>query len=440
MDKASVDKRVLLTICGGALMMAGGLYYYLKSNQKHVPSNLLPRDLVLKILKKFKRNYYPIYKYLWLMSTRVTAGYRQRFGRVPEQIKKSLKISLVDANPDFHKLISKMEDEIFAEFDINDKKLFEKTVNHYQKTDKEIREIMNKIQDDVAKACSGVKVVDKVPLPDFVTKEKIIEMYKTMIYEILIMLNDFLTDYVSKHQFINPTDEGFNKELESVLKTEPIRKRILTQHKFDYSEKYHENLIYASAMKQFSESDPEFKKISNQLDDMNNLLLKEHLIPGQNYAELRNQIEQILIIGIENTQPLIDIVPNARAILDKKTKEEQRLRDLKNKEKSKNEDVSSGKNDAAEPAKEVKDEDVEAPAEESKVEDVEPVEEAKDVAEAPAEDVKENVEKTDETTESKEPLEEASENKEEEAKVEDSEKNDKEEVQESENRDVEENA
>ena len=187
-DSTTMNKRVLLSLCGGAALMIGGVLYYLKTKSKPEESSEFSRELILKVIKKFRRNYYPIYKYLWIMSQRVTAGYRQRFGVVPEQIKKSLSTSIMDANPEFHKLVSDMETEIYSEFEIEDTKKFESAVGELMKHDTEIREIMNGIKEDTFKACSGTKVVKKVPLPDFITKEQILDIYKTMAYEILICL------------------------------------------------------------------------------------------------------------------------------------------------------------------------------------------------------------------------------------------------------------
>jgi hypothetical protein len=417
-----LDKRVLLTVCGGAALMLGGVFYYLKSKKTPSEPSDFSRELILKVIKKFRRNYYPIYKYLWIMSQRVTAGYRQRFGTVPEQIKKSLSASIMDANPEFHKLVSDMETEIYSEFEIEDPKKFEKAVQELMKNDKEIAEIMNQIKEDTFKACSGTKVIKKVPLPDFVTKEQILEIYKTMAYEILIMLNDFLSDYIKKHKFINETDMEFNKELERVLKPGPIRKNILRSHNYHYSDEYHEDLVYASGMKQFSESDAEFKRLSTRVDELNNTLLRAHLMPGQNYEELRTRIEEILVIGIENTQPLIDVVPNAQEILEKKKEEEK-------KEKEDAEKIQSG---IVEEKVEVA-EKVEEKVEEDKVENTENIEKVEKVEKV--ENIPKMEEKEDEVKEDKveeEPVEtpEKVETKENEKEEENVEKKDTEEVNE----------
>ena len=246
-----------------------------------------------------------------------------RYGNIPEAVKKSLTAALMDNNPNFHRLMAEMQEQVYTEFEISDREGFEKAADELANTDNEIKLIMQEIRDNVSRACNGVKLPMTIPLPDHVTAETTLNVYKSMVYSILMRLNEFLEEYVKEHGVINTFEEEFNRKLGSVLEPAKVKKEFMKLHRYDCSDIYHENYVYASAIKQFSKEDDKYAKVIQRIDFLNNNLLKMHLTPGQNFGKLKEKIEEIMVVGIELTQPIIDVAPNAQAILDQKAKENQ---------------------------------------------------------------------------------------------------------------------
>ena len=390
----SSKKNLLYTACGGLILAAGGLYYYLKPKASNGSETRYSREDIISVLKKFKRNYYPIYRDLWTTSERINQNYRMRYGAIPEAVKKTLTSALMDNNPNFKRLMAKLEEDVYSEFNITDRKVFEKAADDLSKTDNEVKLLMQEIRDNVAKACNGVKLPMKIPLPDHVTAETTLKVYKSMVYSILMRLNEFLEDYVKENGVINTFEEEFNRKLGDVLAPEKVKSEFMKLHRYDSSDEYHENYVYACAIKQFSNNDKKYATVIQRIDFMNNNLLKQHLTPGQDFNKLKDKIEEIMLVGIELTQPIIDVVPNAQMILDKKAEEEAKK---KLDEKAEEDKVVENESDEK-PEDKVSDEKPE-----DKVSDEKPEDKVSD--EKPEEDEKNDVvtEKTEEPVEETEP-------------------------------------
>lgn len=314
--------KLALGLMGGAVAL-GGLWYMFRPKEAQAGQMNFSREEILRVSRQFRRNYYPVLKHLWSTYERIAVRYRMTYGTIPETVKKGLKTALMDTNPQFHKLMSDLEDEVYQKNGITDRKGFEKAALELSKTDNELKLIYQSIREDLANACNGVKMAMNVSLESHITPETTLTVYKSMVYSILIQLNDFVKEYVKEHGAINSYDEEFNRKLSETLNPEKIKKEFLSMYKYDYSQTYHENLIYASAIKEFSKRDPNYSNVIKKIDGLNNEMLKQHLMPGQDYARLRERIEEVMVVGVELTQPLIEVAPDAEEILKKKEEEEQ---------------------------------------------------------------------------------------------------------------------
>jgi hypothetical protein len=281
--------------------------------------------------------------------------------------------------------MAEMEDEIYGEFEITDRESFENAAKELSKTDNEIKLIYQGIREDLANACNGVKMAMNVPLAEHITAETTLTVYKSMVYSILMQLNEFVSKWAKENGGnINTFDEEFNIKLSETLNPEKVKKDFMKLYNYDYSDVHHENLIYATAIKEFSKKDPKYDMAVKKIDQMNNEMLKLHLMPGQNYEDLKAKIEDIMVVGIELTKPLIEIAPDAEEILKKKQEEELAKKTEEDNKKELAHSIEnvlsrSTENIVAEPEAEVQDKDEPVSPEEPKPEDV--VEEPEQVQE-----------------------------------------------------------
>jgi hypothetical protein len=295
MDKVekTLNKKLLFMACGGALLASGGIYYYLKSKSSNDFSSDYSRDEIMKILKKFKRNYYPIFKTLTIAYKQLTEKYLKQYGIIPEHFKRNMYNVLITSNPKFNELATKLEDEVYSEFNITDRKKFEETVQSLSKNDIEMKKIQQDIQDELINITKGGSISLQIEIKDHITPELTFKVYKELIYSVLIQLNDFLVDYIKQNGSFNLNSGDFMMKFGQAIKPNKIRKELFCVNQFDYSDVYHENMIFDSMVDRFLKTDSRYSEIIKEMRVFEQDMLNKHLLPNQDYSELRGKIEEI---------------------------------------------------------------------------------------------------------------------------------------------------
>jgi hypothetical protein len=251
------------------------------------------------VLKKFKRENYPILKSVAIGYKKITSKYLAQYGIIPEELKKQMPIILMDSNPKFKYLVTQLETQIYTEFDIKNPKQFEKEVLLLSEKDAEIKKYHLEIQKKFQRICEGQNIKYDIPIEEHLTPELTFKVFKEIIYSILIRLNDFIEEYIKQNGQFNLQDKDFMVKFGQAIKPTQIRKGLLSINKFDYSDEYHENYIYDSIVNRYLKTDPKYSELVKKVSEMEKKLLDLHLLPDQNYSELRQEIEQIKTIGNE---------------------------------------------------------------------------------------------------------------------------------------------
>lgn len=299
----SSSNRLLYLVCGGTILsVCGGLYYYLKSSSSGQSPSKFSNDEVMRVLKRFRRDYYPVYKYLGTAYKRAIQNVAAKFGFVPPNMKNSMYTLLVENNPKFKEQVNKLEDKVYSELGITDRRGFEAAANRLCQSNAQARKITEDIQNTIELICKGGTISLELPIAEHITPEVTFKVFKEISYTILSRLNEFMADYVGRNKTFDTFDPGFNKEVAEATRASELKSSLMREFRFDYSDVYHEHMVYDAAIKKYLKADPKYMSSVNQILKTERTLLDIHLNSEQDYTRLKGEIQKLRDIGSEPEQ------------------------------------------------------------------------------------------------------------------------------------------
>ena len=281
------------------MAVAGGLYYYFKSATPAQSGRRFNRDTVIRVLTRFRRDYYPILKNLSKTHKTITDKYKRQFGYIPQKVKESMHSAMTDSNPHFRTMVQKLETQTYSQFAIDSPSDFEAFVQKLSKTDIEVKLIMQDIRTNLVRACAGELVSLDIPVAGHVTPLTVFKIWRQITYTAMLNLNTFLRDYVARHGSLDMYNAEFNKGVKRSMLVDQTMSRLFADHKLDYSAEFHENMVFDSVIENVLKKDPKYKQLMRRVSDLETVIIGEHLSPLQNYTKLRDKIEEIKLVGAE---------------------------------------------------------------------------------------------------------------------------------------------
>lgn len=291
LHKSNTSLRFPLII-GGLSAAAGIVYLYYQLSRKPKDGLHLTPEQVKQILREFKRDYYPILRSLSTVSLNIQEDYRRRLGYLPENLKDSLNVILVDENPAFKEQIAAMENRIYSKHNVQDKAAFESLASKLAVSDPDIRLLVDEINEAFNAAVRGMKTNDKVSLPADVTPELVLEAYKESIKAVLTTLLTFIRDYKEMHGEINPDDQAFAAQLKD-LKIDALKIEVLARKGLDLSSEYHVERIFDYAISEYSKNVQGFRQQIGKLDQLNQSLRMRAFGPGADVTALLSELSSL---------------------------------------------------------------------------------------------------------------------------------------------------
>ena len=279
------------------MCVCGAAYLYLKSKRRPRPRTIYSPDTIIRVLRRFRRNYYPIYKTLSGSYLIMAQNHYKQFGTVPDTISKPMYLALTESNPKFRSLVETMESRVYSELGISDRASFEVAAEALCATDSRAMSVRRDIQSTLRNVCSGGRVSLDIPLADHITPELTFKIYKETVYTVQMNLNDFMAEYVRQVDGFSIKDPGFLRQFHESLRPAETKQRLLRLYKFDYSEDYHQTMVYDSVVERFLKNDPKYAALILQITELEKELLRLHLQYDQDYSQLRERIEGITEIG-----------------------------------------------------------------------------------------------------------------------------------------------
>lgn len=292
LDKPNSSVKYPLLI-GGLTAAAGLGYLYYRNMQSRDSSDFeLSRKQVVAILKEFRKDFYPIFKYLTNLSQTIQNDYKKKFNYIPDNIKQNLSTMLIDENPAFKEQVYAMEDRIYSKFEINNRSSFEGYVLKLAKTDPDVQALVNDIKNDFRKSVMGVATSENVDLPDIINPDLILQIYKDSLKLVLQRILSFVAEYKERHGEINAYDENFAMQLKD-LNLEQMKLKVLEERGLGGFEDYHPERIFHFALSKFSKENQSFKERLLKMEVFHQGLMQKLFAPNANITQLQQDLLEI---------------------------------------------------------------------------------------------------------------------------------------------------
>ena len=281
-DKSTSSLKYPLLL-GGMTAAAGlGYLYYRSMMSKNNNDFELSREQVKTILKEFRKDFYPIFKYLTNLSLTIQNDYKKKFNYIPDNIRNNLSVMLVYA----------MEDKIYNKFGIDNRSGFEAFVLKLSKVDSDVQSLVNEIKNEFRKALMGVTVSENINLPDVVNPDLILQVYKDSLKLVLQKILSFVVDYKERHGEINAYDENFAMQLKD-LNLEQTKLQILEEKGLGNFEDHHPEKIFYHALTKYSKEDQAFKDRLVKMEVFHQTLMQKLFVPNADVRGLQVELEGI---------------------------------------------------------------------------------------------------------------------------------------------------
>ena len=219
------------------------LWYHPPKSFKR-PKRIFSRDEILRIAKRFERDYYPVYK--------TVRKYSKILAEVKKQAGRSERIEVEEIlNLEGVRLaLDNLERKIFKRFGIKNGSEFETHFQNLIETDPEIKGISERINRNVDMyANSGKKLLLKpYELPDFATPAKTYKIASEFMIRSLRTLNEFFLQIETGNLEIDPRDKVEMRRFQNHLNPSKFKQEILENHVYGSVERFHEEQIFDSSL------------------------------------------------------------------------------------------------------------------------------------------------------------------------------------------------
>lgn len=302
LDKSSSSMKFPLFLSGVTAAAGLGYLYYRSVYAKPGADLELSAEQVKSILKEFRRDFYPIFKYLTNLSQKVQGEYKKKFNYIPDNIKNNLNSMLIDENPAFKEMVNAMEDKVYGKFSINNRSGFESFVLNLSKVNTEVQVLVNEIKNDFRKALMGVVVSETIDLPEFVNPDMILDIYKDSLKLVIQNILSFVVDYKERHGEISAYDENFALQLKD-LNLEQMKLKVLEERGLGNYEDYHPERLFHYALAKYSKEKQDFKDRLVKMEVFHQTLIQKFFVPNANFNDLQRELE-----GIDKLTEVEDLV------------------------------------------------------------------------------------------------------------------------------------
>lgn len=291
-DKSNSSLKYPLFL-GGLTAAAGlGYLYYRSVNSKASSDFELSREQVKAILKEFRKDFYPIFKYLTNLSLTIQNDYKKKFNYIPDNIRNNLSTMLIDENPAFKEQVYAMEEKVYNKFGIHNRAGFEAYVLKLAKIDSDVQALVNEIKNEFRKALMGVSVTENITLPNIINPELILQIYKDSLKLVLQKILSFIMDYKERHGEINAYDENFAMQLKD-LNLEQMKLKVLEEKGLGNFEDYHPEKVFHFALAKYSKEDQGFKDRLVKMEVFHQTLMQKLFAPNADIRALQDELHGI---------------------------------------------------------------------------------------------------------------------------------------------------
>ena len=310
---------ILLAACASALIIKN------KKSKKSTGKLNMSEEEVFKVLRDFRKEFYPVLKTFATASKTIQTEYMGRFGYQPENIKDILFTHIVDENPNFEKNIEAVELKVLARNNIGDPDAFRDLCRDLSKKSPRIENIMREIKMNFEKSVLGLVLPVPIDVPKFITPETTLYHFKDMTQSMAFKLAKLTQEFRKVHGDTEFGSVAYQEAVHGVTSDSNIDKYV-SLYPEQLCADFHIQQIFIAGLTHYTKADPNFTKIIQVVEKRNQEIIKKIHQPNCDYDAVYIDIEEISHpkFGTEEEKKegfFIDLVPSndqvKETILDK---------------------------------------------------------------------------------------------------------------------------
>lgn len=296
-----------LSLTAGGLTLGMGLAYLYYQNKKKStnPELDISKETVIRILKEFRKEFYPVFKNLSLASLKIQNEYKSRYQVSADQMKEVLYMHLVEENPVFKPQILDIEDRVYSKYDVINRAEFERLCNELAKADLSIRQLMGEIKELFRMAILGILKPANIELPSNFSDDTVLEIYKDTVKQVLSTITDYIRKYIEEHGSIGMSDENFHVGIQN-LNIDQIKSRIIKNAGLDINDDFHPQQIFTFALNKFSKENTSFNEKINKIETLNQEIMQKLFMPNADFEQIVRELSRFDQV-IAPPEPIIQL-------------------------------------------------------------------------------------------------------------------------------------
>lgn len=275
----------------GCVLAGTGLAILLYRSIRRIHSNDpdLPRNIVINVLKEFRRDLYPIFKqmsnYARVLKSEIKKKVQE--GKLSESAIQNVPKS-VEGNQEFKDRIAEIEDRVYVRYNIQDRKDFEKYCKKLQKTDPEVKFLMGEIQSLFWQAKIGESLHLSINIPDDISENTALKTTIEIFQEQLRLLMAKTREMNERGSKMTDAETREKQKME-----EEAIESILIRNGFNAIDDIHPQGLYTNTLHKFSRENAEFRRNLSLIEQLNATLVKEVEERKKSFAELEFEINDM---------------------------------------------------------------------------------------------------------------------------------------------------
>ncbi len=260
-------------IGGLALGVVGAGVYVYKTQFASDFNNPYPKDLVLLVLRDFKREFQRVYSVLLQQVTRIKTAMRSSGRANIPGASEELMALLVDQNEEFQLKVKEIEDHVFGKHKIADRKRFEKSCEVTYKLDPEVSALLKYMSTSLEEALEGVAPKNETALHASMTAAVTLEILEKTSKAYVCAVLDLAETHLKKGEKISIANLGFVRDLRDVH-IETMKQKALADHGMDKVSSEPEEMLN-KAVEVYGSADTDgFRQKIGQIENTTKLIMQ----------------------------------------------------------------------------------------------------------------------------------------------------------------------
>ena len=280
-------------IVGGVavgLLGIGGYYVYQSRNTKF--DNPYPRDLVISVLKDFRRDFKRVNLLLFQQVSKIRQMMSMSGRQLPPGTSDELMSMLIDENADFKTQIKRIEEIIYTKHKIEDKKRFERSCQETYKDDPEISILLKKMSTSLEDIMEGHMPTNDVQVHPTMTPAVVIDLIEKTSRNYVKNVLDLAEKFLLSKEDVSKNNLYFIRELTTVT-PEDVKAKLIKEYGFEKLSDEPEEMLSKAIETYTKQSIPGFRQKMEEIEMRTRLVMQMIMNGGVSLEYIQKSRESL---------------------------------------------------------------------------------------------------------------------------------------------------